>query len=52
MSGARTLSGYVTSERGRLIAFSLMCNNYTVRTRRVNQAQDQIVELLADFEGR
>ncbi|MEM6288313.1 MAG: D-alanyl-D-alanine carboxypeptidase/D-alanyl-D-alanine-endopeptidase [Bacteroidota bacterium] len=52
ISGARTLSGYVTSERGRLIAFSLMCNNYTVRTRRVNQAQDQIVELLADFEGR
>ena len=52
ISGARTLSGYVTSDRGRLLAFSLMCNNYTVPTRRVNQAQDQIVELLADFQGR
>ena len=52
ISGARTLSGYVTSASGDLIAFSLLCNNYTVRTSRVNQAQDQIVELLADYEGR
>ena len=52
ISGARTLSGYVTAANGRLIAFSLMCNNYTVRTSRVNRAQDQIVELLADYEGR
>ncbi|WP_420457184.1 D-alanyl-D-alanine carboxypeptidase/D-alanyl-D-alanine endopeptidase [Rubrivirga sp.] len=51
ISGARTLSGYVTSDRGDLIAFSLLCNNYTVSTSRVNQAQDQIVELLADYEG-
>lgn len=52
ISGARTLSGYVRSEAGDLLAFSLLCNNYTVRTSRVNQAQDQIVELLADYEGR
>ena len=52
ISGARTLSGYVTSERGHTIAFSLMCNNYTVPTSRVNRAQDEIVELLADYEGR
>ncbi|WP_412060172.1 D-alanyl-D-alanine carboxypeptidase/D-alanyl-D-alanine-endopeptidase [Rubrivirga sp. IMCC45206] len=52
ISGARTLSGYVTSASGHVLAFSLLCNNYTVRTSRVNQAQDQIVELLADFEGR
>ena len=52
ISGARTLSGYVTADNGRLLAFSLLCNNYTVRTSRVNQAQDQIVELLADYEGR
>lgn len=52
ISGARTLSGYVTSERGHLIAFSLLCNHYSTSTRRVNRAQDQIVEMLADFEGR
>ena len=52
ISGARTLSGYVRSASGDLIAFSLLCNNYTVPTSRVNRAQDQIVELLADYEGR
>ncbi|MGB3541331.1 D-alanyl-D-alanine carboxypeptidase/D-alanyl-D-alanine endopeptidase [Rubrivirga sp.] len=52
ISGARALSGYVTSAAGDRIAFSLLCNNYTVRTSRVNRAQDQIVELLADYQGR
>ncbi|MEM1054964.1 MAG: D-alanyl-D-alanine carboxypeptidase/D-alanyl-D-alanine-endopeptidase [Bacteroidota bacterium] len=51
ISGARTLSGYVTAANGHLIAFSLMCNHYSVRTSRVNRAQDAVVELLADFEG-
>ncbi len=48
----RTLSGYVTTASGRELAFSLMCNGYTVRTSRINWAQDAVVELLADFEGR
>ncbi|MDT7857630.1 D-alanyl-D-alanine carboxypeptidase/D-alanyl-D-alanine-endopeptidase [Rubrivirga sp. S365] len=52
ISGARTLSGYVRAANGHLLAFSLLCNNYTVRTSRVNRAQDQIVELLADYEGQ
>ena len=52
ISGARTLSGYVEAESGHMIAFSLMCNHYSVRTSRVNRAQDQIVEMLADFQGR
>ena len=48
----RTLSGYVTTSAGRTVAFSLMCNGYTVPTRRVNRAQDAVVELLADYEGQ
>jgi len=52
ISGARTLSGYVRSASGDVLAFSLLCNNYTVSTSTVNRAQDQIVELLADYEGR
>ena len=52
ISGVRTLSGYVRAENGHMLAFSLLCNNYRVPTSRVNRAQDQIVEMLADFEGR
>ncbi len=52
ISGARTLSGYVTSASGHRIAFSLLCNNYTVSTSTVNRAQDRIVEMLANYEGR
>ena len=51
ITGARTLSGYVDAANGHTIAFSLLCNNYSVRTSRVNRAQDDIVELLADFDG-
>ena len=51
ISGVRTLSGYVTSERGHTIAFSLLCNDYRTRTSRVNRAQDAVVELLADYVG-
>ena len=47
----RTLSGYVTTATGRTLVFSLMCNGYTTSTRRVNRAQDAVVELLADYEG-
>ena len=49
ISGARTLSGYVTASNGHLIAFSLLCNNYATATSRVNRAQDQVVELLAGW---
>ena len=51
ISGARTLSGYVRARNGHMMAFSLLCNNYRTSTSRVNRAQDQIVELLADYEG-
>ena len=49
--GVRTLSGYVTTARDHTIAFSILCNDYRTRTRRVNQAQDAVVELLADYMG-
>jgi D-alanyl-D-alanine carboxypeptidase/D-alanyl-D-alanine-endopeptidase (penicillin-binding protein 4) len=48
----RTLSGFVAAANGRTIVFSLMCNGYSVRTRRVNRAQDAVVELFADYAGR
>lgn len=52
ISGARTLSGYVNAANGHVIVFSLLCNDYSVPTSRVNRAQDAIVEMLADYAGR
>ncbi|HEX9951599.1 MAG TPA: D-alanyl-D-alanine carboxypeptidase/D-alanyl-D-alanine-endopeptidase, partial [Rubricoccaceae bacterium] len=49
ISGARTLSGYVTASNGHLVAFSLLCNNYETTTARVNRAQDEVVEMLAGW---
>jgi len=44
---ARSLSGYATSADGRLVLFSLLCNNYTVPTREVERVQDLLVTTLA-----
>ena len=44
----RSLSGYVMSSDGRLIAFSLMANNYTVPSRRIMQAMDRIVRAIVE----
>ena len=47
VSHARTLSGYVPSKNGKTLAFSLMCNHYTVKTSKVNEIQDRIINYLA-----
>ena len=52
INGVRTLSGYVTAASGNRLAFSILCNHYATRTSRVSEAQDDVVELLADFAGR
>ncbi|MGQ0712286.1 MAG: D-alanyl-D-alanine carboxypeptidase/D-alanyl-D-alanine endopeptidase [Gemmatimonadaceae bacterium] len=44
---ARSLSGYVTSADGRLVIYSLLCNNWTVPVRVVERMQDTIVARLA-----
>ena len=44
---ARSLSGYVTSADGRILIYSLICNNWTVPVRVVERAQDGIVARLA-----
>ena len=46
----RTLSGYVRTADGRMIAFSLLANNYSVPSYRITQAMDRIV--LAMTESR
>ncbi len=44
-----TLSGYVSSAAGTPLAFSIMCNSFTVRTRETDAVQDVIVNLLAAY---
>lgn len=44
---ARSLSGYVTAADGRLLLFSVLCNNWTVPVRDVERVQDEIGVRLA-----
>ena len=46
---ARSLSGYVTAADGRLLLFSVLCNNYVVPTRRVDSVADAIGARLASI---
>ena len=43
----RSLSGYVTTADGRLLLFSILCNNWTVHVREVERVQDAIAVQLA-----
>lgn len=47
LGGVSSLSGYVTTRGGRRLAFSLMCNHYTVGTSAIRSAQDAAVNVLA-----
>lgn len=47
LSNVRSLSGYVTTASGRLLIFSILCNNYLVPTSYVSRVQDSIAVRLA-----
>ena len=44
---ARSLSGYVTTRDGRMLLFSFLSNNFTVRNRDVDRVQDAVLVRLA-----
>jgi D-alanyl-D-alanine carboxypeptidase/D-alanyl-D-alanine-endopeptidase (penicillin-binding protein 4) len=46
---ARSLSGYVTTADGRMLIFSMLCNNYVVPTATVNRVQDSLAVRLASL---
>lgn len=52
LTGARSLSGYVTTADGRMLEFALLCNNYTVPTSEVTRAQDAMGVALASLRLR
>ena len=47
LSNVRSLSGYVTTADGRMLLFSVLCNNYLVPTTYVSRVQDSIAVRLA-----
>ncbi|HMB90012.1 MAG TPA: D-alanyl-D-alanine carboxypeptidase/D-alanyl-D-alanine-endopeptidase [Rhodothermales bacterium] len=50
VSNVSTLSGYVPAGDGTPLAFVLMCNHHTLKSRIVRQAQDRVVNALARFK--
>jgi D-alanyl-D-alanine carboxypeptidase/D-alanyl-D-alanine-endopeptidase (penicillin-binding protein 4) len=46
MSGVRSMSGYLTTESGQRLTFSLITNHYRCPTREVDHIQEQIMEYL------
>lgn len=47
MTFISALSGYVTTQTGRTLVFSLICNNYSTPTSHVRRGQDNVVNILA-----
>ena len=47
LTGVSSLSGYVTTADGVMLAFSIMCNHYPGQIAALRSAQNQIMELLA-----
>jgi D-alanyl-D-alanine carboxypeptidase/D-alanyl-D-alanine-endopeptidase (penicillin-binding protein 4) len=52
LSNTRSLSGYVTTADGRMLMFSLLCNNFTTGAERVLAVQDAIAARLALLDLR
>lgn len=49
VSNVSALAGYVRTPNGRLLAFAIFCNHYTVPTRQVRHTIDAFVERLARY---
>lgn len=47
LSNVRSLSGYVTTADGRLLLYSVLCNNYLVPTAYISRVQDTIAVRLS-----
>lgn len=52
LTGARSLSGYVRSADGRLLEFSMLCNNWTVPVADVTRVQDVLAVALSEMRVR
>ena len=50
IGGVRSHTGYVSTQSGRMIAFSLIANNYHCKTKEVTRIHEQVVVALASME--
>lgn len=50
LSHVSALSGYVQTPGGRMLAFAIFCNNYTVSSSTARGAIDEIVNILASYQ--
>jgi D-alanyl-D-alanine carboxypeptidase/D-alanyl-D-alanine-endopeptidase (penicillin-binding protein 4) len=48
LGGVKTLSGYATTNRGDLVAFSILSNNFNLADKRINETIDNIVGAILD----
>ncbi|MFH1851713.1 MAG: D-alanyl-D-alanine carboxypeptidase/D-alanyl-D-alanine-endopeptidase [Candidatus Neomarinimicrobiota bacterium] len=49
INGARSHSGYLRTRSGRLVTFSMICNNYPVPTSRINRIHERLLIELAQL---
>jgi D-alanyl-D-alanine carboxypeptidase/D-alanyl-D-alanine-endopeptidase (penicillin-binding protein 4) len=52
LSGVASLSGYVKSANGEMLAFSILMNNYPSGARIYRQVQDRICVILSQISRR
>jgi D-alanyl-D-alanine carboxypeptidase/D-alanyl-D-alanine-endopeptidase (penicillin-binding protein 4) len=52
IANVRSLSGYVRTRDGEVLAFSILANNFTIPSSTVTWIADLAVETLADFSRR
>jgi serine-type D-Ala-D-Ala carboxypeptidase/endopeptidase (penicillin-binding protein 4) len=48
LGGVKALSGYATTDSGRVVVFSIMSNNFNLPGKRVMDAIDQVVQAIVD----
>jgi serine-type D-Ala-D-Ala carboxypeptidase/endopeptidase (penicillin-binding protein 4) len=52
LTGVRSISGYLTTRDGELIAFSIIGNNFTTPVREASNLQDLVLLRLVNFSRR
>jgi len=50
LTGVSGISGYLSSRNGKLVAFSILCNHFPKEIMFLRDAQDRILELIADSD--
>ncbi len=51
IAGASSLSGYVETFKGELLAFSILVNDFNVSNRKIKKLQDSVCKVLVNYQG-